>query len=183
MTRRRKHRDREAYAREDRGLRAAPGLPRGGRRPRSTIVSKRRSLRNHWRSLEVLLGLGFAQHAAVEGRSCGRCDAMCARNMAFGRMSVWFATCGGLARRRRARVCEARVSGSSPVKKTFPAARGASSTTSATHPAAACSYSHRPRLTARCANLTKQYSDVDISGLDLSFDAKQVVFSMRHHER
>jgi hypothetical protein len=30
--------------------------------------------------------------------------------------------------------------------------------------------------------LTKQYSDVDIAGLDLSFDAKQVVFSMRHHD-
>jgi Hydrazine synthase alpha subunit middle domain len=30
--------------------------------------------------------------------------------------------------------------------------------------------------------LTKQFSDVDIAGLDLSFDAKQVVFSMRHHD-
>ena len=29
-------------------------------------------------------------------------------------------------------------------------------------------------------NLTQQFADVDISGLDLSFDAKQVVFSMRH---
>lgn len=29
-------------------------------------------------------------------------------------------------------------------------------------------------------NLTKDFADVDIAGLDLSFDAKEVVFSMRH---
>ncbi|HET8938440.1 MAG TPA: hypothetical protein VFN67_33580 [Polyangiales bacterium] len=31
-------------------------------------------------------------------------------------------------------------------------------------------------------NLTKQFEGVDIAGLDLSFDAKQVVFSMRHKD-
>jgi len=37
-----------------------------------------------------------------------------------------------------------------------------------------------PTPDGKLTDLTKQFTDVDISGLDLSFDAKQVVFSMRH---
>jgi hypothetical protein len=37
-----------------------------------------------------------------------------------------------------------------------------------------------PTPDGKLTELTKQFSDVDIAGLDLSFDAKQVVFSMRH---
>jgi hypothetical protein len=39
-----------------------------------------------------------------------------------------------------------------------------------------------PTPTGTLRDLTTQFSDVDISGLDLSFDAKQVVFSMRHKD-
>ncbi|MEY4581309.1 MAG: hypothetical protein RL701_6012 [Pseudomonadota bacterium] len=37
-----------------------------------------------------------------------------------------------------------------------------------------------PTPSGSLTNLTKQFTDVDIAGLDLSFDAKQVVFAMRH---
>ena len=37
-----------------------------------------------------------------------------------------------------------------------------------------------PTPDGKLSNLTQSFTDVDIAGLDLSFDAKQVVFSMRH---
>src|SRR3954468_9001212 len=37
-----------------------------------------------------------------------------------------------------------------------------------------------PAPGGKLTNLTSGFKDVDISGLDLSFDAKEVVFSMRH---
>jgi len=39
-----------------------------------------------------------------------------------------------------------------------------------------------PTPSGTLSNLTEQYKGVDIAGLDLSFDAKQVVFSMRHKD-
>jgi hypothetical protein len=39
-----------------------------------------------------------------------------------------------------------------------------------------------PTPTGTLRNLTDKFADVDIAGLDLSFDAKQVVFSMRHKD-
>ncbi|MET0386340.1 MAG: hypothetical protein ABW321_10300 [Polyangiales bacterium] len=39
-----------------------------------------------------------------------------------------------------------------------------------------------PTPTGTLKNLTQPFADVDIAGLDLSFDAKQVVFAMRHKD-